>query len=98
VSALGQWHHPMAGQGQTSCGWRRGDIVGLASAEEGLRARVLGLGWSGGQRILGGNVTGTDRGFSPVVMQMCTGERDRARVLGWACMREIKDKREMRLV
>jgi hypothetical protein len=49
--------------------------------------------------FLGGNVTGIDREFSLVVMQTCMGERDRARVLGWACVGEIRGKkREMRLV
>jgi hypothetical protein len=72
----------------------RADIVGLASAEEGLRARALGLGWSGGQRFLGGNVTGIDQGFSPMVVETCMGERDRARVLGLACVREIRGTKE----
>jgi hypothetical protein len=77
-----------------------GDVVGLASAQGGAqstlaRARVVGRA----AFFLGGNVTGIDREFSLVVMQTCMGERDRARVLGWACVGEIRGKkREMRLV
>jgi hypothetical protein len=41
-------------------------------------------------------VTGIDREFSLVVMQTCMGERDRARVLGWACVREIRGKKRER--
>jgi hypothetical protein len=83
-----------ASEGRRQHGWRRGDVVGLASAEEGLRARGLGLGWSGGQHFLGGNVIGIDQGFSPMVVETCMGQRDRARVLGLACVREIRGTKE----
>jgi hypothetical protein len=93
VSARGGGLGQSSSEGRRHLGDVGGDVGGLASSEEGLgHARVGSVGraaipWEG-------NVTG--RLIDSFLSWRCKcagGGRDRARVLGWVCARENREKK-----